>query len=76
MSCNEKIEFISKECKLNVHPKCAKEWHGMGITVFCSCVCHLNDNEKAAALPLDGRPLGNANASTPPFRRTIGYDCT
>jgi hypothetical protein len=33
MSSNDLIEFKSKECKLNAHQNCARQWEAWGLTL-------------------------------------------
>jgi hypothetical protein len=34
-----KIEFISKECKNQIHHICPRLWYGLGLEVVCKCEC-------------------------------------
>ncbi len=39
------IVFISKECKMEEHQLCNKNWMGLGIKANCGCLCHNNPTE-------------------------------
>ena len=55
------IDFISKQCKENIHEECSGRWVGLGFEIICSCECKHNKN----GLVLDqvGEPRANTNES-------------
>jgi hypothetical protein len=38
------LQFLSRQCKRNQHPTCHNGWEGLGIEIFCSCMCHESKN--------------------------------
>jgi hypothetical protein len=49
MNSNNLLEFTSKECILNAHQKCAREWEGIGIKALCKCKCHYAFDESLSS---------------------------
>ena len=54
-------DFMSRDCKNNVHNLCAAKWYGHGFEVICICICHFKREE---ALHLVGSPVSNASTSS------------
>jgi hypothetical protein len=38
------IDFVSKQCKENIHSECSGRWVGLGFEFICSCECEHNKN--------------------------------
>jgi len=34
------VDFLSRDCKENMHEKCCGSWCGLNIHISCNCVCH------------------------------------
>ena len=34
------IDFLSKECRTEMHSMCSKIWTGLGLETVCNCKCH------------------------------------
>jgi hypothetical protein len=44
-------DFVSRDCKSNLHQNCHGKWKGLGFEVICKCQCH---NKKEMTLELFG----------------------
>jgi hypothetical protein len=55
------VDFLSRECKNDIHSKCQGRWQGLGLEIICSCECHKKKEQQALAEV--GRPVSNAIAS-------------
>jgi hypothetical protein len=65
-------DFVSRECKHNMHGECYGTWLGLGYEVICSCRCgHI---KKYKALDKVGRPVLNASSESQPLLREATYD--
>jgi hypothetical protein len=58
------IDFISKQCKDNLHSECSGRWEGLGFEIICACKCKHDKNSQALESVL--QPLSNTKHSTPP----------
>jgi len=38
------VDFISKQCKDNLHSECGSRWVGLGLEIICSCECKHKKN--------------------------------
>jgi hypothetical protein len=34
------VDICGRDCKVNKHKLCPKNWRGLGIQVKCNCECH------------------------------------
>jgi hypothetical protein len=51
-------DFLSRECKSQLHESCHGKWEGLGFEIICSCKCGHSQNGQA--LELVGGPGANA----------------
>ena len=59
------IDFISKQCKDNLHGECSGRWKGLGFEIICACKCNHNKNDQA--LEQVEEPFSNTNYSASPL---------
>jgi hypothetical protein len=52
------IDFLSRDCKNQLHKSCHGEWSGLGFEIICSCKCGHGKNGRA--LDLVEGPAANA----------------
>ncbi len=50
-------DFVSRDCKSNLHQNCHGKWKGLGFEVICRCLC--SHDKKEMALGLVGEPVAN-----------------
>lgn len=43
------VDFLSRECKNDIHSKCQGRWQGLGLEIICSCECHKKKEQQALA---------------------------
>lgn len=41
--------FLSSNCRRFSHEECPGAWDGLGIEVFCECLCHKETRENSSA---------------------------
>jgi hypothetical protein len=58
------IDFISKQCKDNLHSECSGRWEGLGFEFICTCRCKHDKNSQA--LESVHQPSSNTNQSIQP----------
>jgi hypothetical protein len=34
------IDFLSRDCKMNMHERCYGLWYGLKTNIICNCTCH------------------------------------
>lgn len=47
MSTNVILEFMSRECKQNLHNECSSKWEGLGFEIICTCKCSHNKKQNS-----------------------------
>jgi hypothetical protein len=53
------IDFLSRDCKGNLHESCHGKWCGLSFEIYCYCDCHKNK-----ALAEVAQPRANATNVT------------
>jgi len=43
-------DFISRDCKSELHESCYGKWEGLGFEIICSCKCGHGQNGQASDL--------------------------
>jgi hypothetical protein len=42
------VDFLSRECKNDLHSKCQGQWQGLGLNIICRCDCNHKKKEQQA----------------------------
>ena len=58
MTISKIIDFLSKDCKSQLHESCHSKWEGLGFEIICNCKCGHGKNGQA--LDLVGGLVANA----------------
>jgi hypothetical protein len=58
MTISTIIDFLSRDCKSQIHESCDGKWKGLGFEIICSCKCGHGKNGQA--LDLVEGPAANA----------------
>jgi hypothetical protein len=48
--------FVSRECRNELHYKCARSWRGLGFEVKCRCPCHISLTDASSCERENGVP--------------------
>jgi hypothetical protein len=62
MTISTIIDFLSRDCKSQLHESCHGKWEGIGFEIICSCKCGHGKNGQA--LDLVEGPAANAIQNT------------
>jgi hypothetical protein len=57
MTISTIIDFLSRDCKSQLHESCHSKWEGLGFEIICSCKCHVSKK----IVVLDEAPQSAAN---------------
>lgn len=59
------IDFISKQCRNDLHYECNGRWKGLGYEIICCCTCNHYKNRQA--LEQVEEPFSNTNHTVQPL---------
>ena len=58
------IDFLSRDCRINLHKSCHGKWCGLGFKVNCFCTCH-NKKSGWPQFPNKSQPNQYADDNNP-----------